>query len=53
VDLSKELGSEESFYFQSLIGIGVLHWMVELGCIDICCGFQGCFPMLNLTRDNF
>jgi hypothetical protein len=31
--MTEELGPEDGNYFQSLIGI--LHWMVELGCIDI------------------
>eukprot|EP00978_Attheya_sp_CCMP212_P021833 scaffold64169_cov51-Attheya_sp.AAC.3 len=33
LDISEELGSEEASYYQSQIGI--LHWMVELGRVDI------------------
>jgi hypothetical protein len=33
LDISEELGSEEASYYQSQIGI--LCWMVELGCVDI------------------
>jgi hypothetical protein len=34
LDVSSELGTEESSYYMSLIGI--LRWMVELGRVDIC-----------------
>lgn len=34
LDVSPELGPEESSYYMSLIGI--LRWMVELGRVDIC-----------------
>ena len=35
IDITKELGEDESSYYQSLIG--VLRWIVELGRVDICC----------------
>jgi hypothetical protein len=34
MDASDLLGNEDANYYQQQIG--VLHWMVELGCIDIC-----------------
>lgn len=34
IDMSEELGEDESSYYQSLIG--VLRWIVELGRVDIC-----------------
>mgnify|MGYP003467377396 CR=1 FL=1 len=34
LDVSLELGEVDAVYYMSLIGI--LHWMVELGCVDIC-----------------
>jgi hypothetical protein len=34
LDTSDELSPEQSSYYQSLIGI--LRWIVEIGCIDIC-----------------
>jgi hypothetical protein len=34
LNITPELGSTEAAYFQSIIGI--LHWIVELGRIDIC-----------------
>ncbi len=33
MDITKELNTEDSSYFQSQIG--VLRWIVEIGCIDI------------------
>ena len=33
MDTSKELGMKETSFYQSQIG--VLRWMVELGCVDI------------------
>lgn len=35
VDVTDELIMEEAMYYQLLIGI--LPWIVELGCVDICC----------------
>ena len=35
IDITEELGEDESSYYQSLIG--VLRWIVELGQVDICC----------------
>ena len=35
IDITEELGEDESSYYQSLIG--VLRWIVELGRVDICC----------------
>ena len=35
VDISEELGEDESSYYHSLIV--VLRWIVELGRFDICC----------------
>ena len=37
IDITKELGEDESSYYQYLIG--VLRWIVELGWVDICCNF--------------
>ena len=34
LDVSEELSSSDASYYQSLIGI--LRWIVELGCVDIC-----------------
>jgi hypothetical protein len=34
LDVSPELDPEDASYYQSLIGI--LRWIVELGCVDIC-----------------
>ena len=34
LDGSKELGSDDAMYYQSLIG--VLRWIVEIGCVEIC-----------------
>ena len=35
IDIRDELNDTKAAYYQSLIGI--LRWMVELGCIDITC----------------
>ena len=34
IDVSEELSPEEASYYMSLVGI--VWWMVELGCVDIC-----------------
>ena len=34
LDVSEELSSSDTSYYQSLIGI--LWWIVELGCVDVC-----------------
>ena len=48
VDVSEELGHVEAAYFQSLIG--VLHWIVELGRVDICLEVSLMSSMLALPR---
>ena len=35
IDITEELGEDESSFYQSLIG--VLRWIVVLGRVDICC----------------
>ena len=34
LDVSPVLGAQDSTYYQSLVGI--LQWMIEIGCVDIC-----------------
>ena len=48
IDTSSELGSVESAYYQSLIGI--LRWMVELGRVDICCEVSMMSSCMALPR---
>ena len=49
IDTSPELEAAESSYYHSLIGI--LLWMVELGCIDVCCDISMLSSHLALTRE--
>ena len=49
LDISKELSTEESSYYQSLIG--VLRWIVELGRIDICLEVSMMSSHLALPRE--
>ena len=49
LDISPELSTEESSYYQSLIG--VLRWIVELGRIDICLEVSMMLCHLALPRE--
>jgi hypothetical protein len=49
LDVSSELGSVEAAYYQSLIGI--LHWIVELGRVDICLEVSVMSSHLVLPRE--
>ena len=35
IDVTSELGEDNASYYQNIIG--VLQWIVELGCVDIDC----------------
>jgi Reverse transcriptase (RNA-dependent DNA polymerase) len=48
LDVSPELGPQDSSYYQSLIG--VLRWMVELGRVDICLEVSLLSSQLALPR---
>ena len=48
IDITEELGEDESSYYQSLIG--VLRWIVELGRVEICCKFSMMSSHLVLPR---
>ena len=48
IDITEELGEDESSYYQSLIG--VLRWIVELGRVDICCEVSMLSSHLALPR---
>ena len=50
LDISPELSTEESSYYQSLIG--VLRWIVELGRIDICLEVSMMSSHLALPRED-
>ena len=49
VDLSVEPNPEDSAYYKSLIG--VLHWIVELRRVDICCKVSMLLSCLVLPRE--
>ena len=49
LDVSRELSTEESAYFQSLIG--VLRWIVELGRVDVCLEVSLMASHITLPRD--
>ena len=49
IDVSEELRPEEASYYMSLIGI--VWWMVELGCVDICTEFSIMSSHLDLPRE--
>ena len=49
VNLSTELNTEDAAYFQSLIGI--LHWIIELGRVDVCCEVSMLLSCLVLPRE--
>ena len=49
MDISPELNSIDSAYYQSLIGI--LHWSVELGHVDICLEVSMMSSHLSLPRE--
>ena len=51
LDVSPELSTEESSYYQSLIG--VLRWIVELGRIDICLEVSMMSSHLALLREGY
>ena len=48
IDITEELGEDESSYYQSLTG--VLRWIVELGRVDICCEVSMLSSHLALPR---
>ena len=48
IDISEELGPQEASYDQSLIGI--LRWILELGCVDIFVEVLMMSSHLALTR---
>ena len=48
LDVSPELGPIEAAYFQSLIGI--LHWIIKLGRVDICLEVSMMSSHLTLPR---
>ena len=49
LDVSDELNTEDSSYYQSLIG--TLRWMVELGRVDICLEVSMMSSHLELPRE--
>ena len=49
VDISEELGEDEGSYYHSLIG--VLHCIVELGRVNICCELLMMSSHLALPRE--
>ena len=49
VNVSEELGPQEASYYHSLIGI--LHWIVELGRVDINCEVSMMSSHLALPRE--
>ena len=48
LDVSEELSSSGTSYYQSLIGI--LQWIVELGCVDVCLEVSMMSSHLTLPR---
>ena len=49
IDISPELDAKDAAYYQSLIGI--LQWMVELGCVDITTEVSMLSSCLELPRE--
>jgi hypothetical protein len=49
MDSTPELGPEQASYYQSLIG--VLHWMVEIGCVDMICEVSKLASHMALPRE--
>jgi hypothetical protein len=49
LDITAELLPQDASHFQSLIG--VLCWIVELGCVDICCELSMLSSHLPLPRE--